>query len=169
MNRTVILSVCALTAGALGTSCSPKGVPAMGSAAVRGEQAGTAPAPQIGESCQSNDPHHICLAVHYVAYKDSKGAPIANEQLAASNIQYVNSIWKQCDIGFQIEKYDAVDPTAKGLAYGGDAQNQLDQIRNAYSVPNELLVVMTGPWRCPEAEARTARSSRARSWIIPRS
>jgi hypothetical protein len=109
--------------------------------------AGTPATPAVGESCQSGDTNHLCLALHFVAYKDPTGTPTANAGQAATIIHTMNQLWTQCDIGFEIEKYEAVDPTADSLAYGADAQNQLNQIRTAYEAPaNELLAVTTGPW-----------------------
>ncbi len=100
-----------------------------------------------GESCVSSDPAKICLAVHFVSYKSAAGAPVADENRAAAIISGMNRFWSQCGIGFQIEKYDAVDPTRFNLAYGSAAQGQTTQIRATFAEPsNQLLAVTTGPW-----------------------
>jgi hypothetical protein len=101
----------------------------------------------IGDSCVSSDANKTCLAVHFVTYKDSSGTPVASTDQAIKIIRTMNQLWSQCNIGFEIEKYDAVDPTPSGLSYGAQSQNELNQIRDTYSQPsNELLGVTTGPW-----------------------
>jgi hypothetical protein len=82
-----------------------------------------------------------------VSYKDSSGTPTATTAQATTIVQTMNKLWSACNIGFEIEKYEAVDPTQSGLVYGAQSQNQLDQIRQTYAQPsNELLAVTTGPW-----------------------
>ena len=116
---------------------------------------GAAPAPApaptgsnlTGESCISGDPSKICLAVHFVSYVDSAGTPVADATQAAAILSTMNRLWSQCGIGFQIEKYEAVDPARSGLAYGSASQGQTDQIRTAFAQPaDQLLAVTTGPW-----------------------
>lgn len=102
---------------------------------------------QVTPSCVSSDANHICLAVQFVSYKDSNGTPVANESQVNTIFNTMNKLWSQCNIGFQVEKYDQVDPTQAGLTYGANSQNELDQIRNAYGTEkNMLLAVNTGPW-----------------------
>jgi hypothetical protein len=100
-----------------------------------------------GESCVSNDPNQLCLAIHFVTYKDNAGTPVADEKQAAKIVAGMNRTWSQCNIAFQIDQYDAVDPTAYGLSYGAQSENELNSIRNKFSQPsNQLLSVTTGPW-----------------------
>ena len=101
----------------------------------------------VGESCTAGDAGKICLAMHFVTYEDPSGTPTATTDQAATIIHTMNQLWAQCDIGFQIENYEAVDPTQFGLTYGAASQNELDQIRTQFEQPtNELLGVTTGPW-----------------------
>lgn len=105
------------------------------------------PSVAIGESCTGGDSSKICLAMHFVTYKDSGGKAVASQAAAATIIHTMNTLWAACNIGFQIEKYDAVTPADYGLSYGSQSQNELNAIRGAFSSPsNELLGVTTGPW-----------------------
>jgi hypothetical protein len=81
-----------------------------------------------------------------VVYKDSAGKAVASPELAASNISATNKIYAQCGIAFQIDQYEAVDPTLYGLAYGAQSANETTSIRKAFGHDNSLLVVYTGPW-----------------------
>ncbi|MGK5083544.1 matrixin family metalloprotease [Bdellovibrionota bacterium FG-1] len=104
-------------------------------------------APVVGESCLSGDANKICLATHFVTYENSAGTAVASITQAGTIIHTMNTLWGKCDIGFQIMKYEAVDPTKYGLSYGAASQNELNQIRNTFSTAaNELLAVTTGPW-----------------------
>ena len=104
------------------------------------------PKVSVGESC-TGDPTRTCLAVHFVAYTDSSGAPTADTTEAATIIHTMNQLFAQCSIGFQIEKYEAISPTQYNLDYGAQSQNQLNQIRQTFDLPsNQLLAVTTGPW-----------------------
>jgi hypothetical protein len=101
----------------------------------------------VTPSCVTSDPNHICLAVHFVSYKDSSGTPVANQSQVNTIFGTMNKLWSQCNIGFQVEKYEQVDPTAKGLSYGANSQNEVDQIRNTYGGDsNMLFAANTGPW-----------------------
>jgi hypothetical protein len=101
----------------------------------------------VTPSCVNSDANHICLAVHFVSYKDSSGTPVANQSQVNTIFGTMNQLWSQCNIGFQVEQYDQVDPTSAGLSYGANSQNELDQIRNTYGSPsNMMLAVNTGPW-----------------------
>jgi hypothetical protein len=101
----------------------------------------------VTPSCVSSDPNHICLAVQFVSYKDSNGTPVANESQVNTIFNTMNKLWSQCNIGFQVEKYEQVDPTQSGLSFGAQSQSETDQIRNTYGTEkNMLLAVNTGPW-----------------------
>lgn len=131
-----------------GDSESATGAPTASSGGNGGvTQTGGNPNVAVGESCTSGDSNKICLAVHFVTYTDSSGTPTATQNQAATIIHEMNTLWSQCDIGFQIENYDPEDPTKYGLSYGAASQNELNQIRGQFSNPNdELLGVTTGPW-----------------------
>jgi hypothetical protein len=101
----------------------------------------------VGDSCEGNTTGKTCLAMHFVTYTDSSGNPTATKEQAATIIRTMNQLYSQCNIAFEIEKYDPVDPTKSGLSYGAQSQNELDAIRQTYAQPtNELLGVTTGPW-----------------------
>lgn len=100
-----------------------------------------------GESCLSSDPQKLCLAVHFVTYKDSAGTAAANAEQAATIIHTMNQLWGACNIGFQIETYEQVDPVQYGLSYGAQSQNELTSVRKTFNTrSDELLAVTTGPW-----------------------
>ena len=99
----------------------------------------------VGDSCENSG--KTCLALHFVSYLDSSKKPTASQEQAANIIRGVNQVYAQCNLAFQIENYEAVDPTQFKLAYGAESQNQLDQIRKTFDSPvSQLLVVTTGPW-----------------------
>jgi hypothetical protein len=101
----------------------------------------------VTPSCVSSDSNHLCLAVQFVSYKDSNGTPVASQSQVNTIFATMNQLWSQCNIGFQVENYEQVDPTQSGLDYGANSQNQLDQIRTTYGTQsNMLLAVNTGPW-----------------------
>lgn len=140
----VILAALISSCGSGSAGASPDGVSPGGGSNNSSSDGGSSNV--VGESC-TGDSNKVCLAVHFVSYKDSSGNVAASTAEAANIIHTMNTIWSQCSIGFQIEKYDAVDPTQYGLSYGSNSQNQLNQIRQTFKSPtNELLGVTTGPW-----------------------
>lgn len=100
----------------------------------------------VGESCHTNDPNHICLALKYVAYKDSSGTPTVSQEAAVNNIKQFNKLWGQCNIGFQIDNYSAIAPKESGLSYSTANVGELDDIRKVENDDKTLLVVTTGTW-----------------------
>jgi hypothetical protein len=141
----------ALTAIAL-TGCDSGGAAGQDAGTVGSSQVNTSTGSGdnnglVTPSCVSSDPNHICLAVQFVSYKDSNGTPVANVSQVNTILGTMNKLWSQCNIGFQVEKYEQVDPTQVGLSYGAASQSETDQIRNAYGTEkNMLLAVNTGPW-----------------------
>ena len=113
----------------------------------------------VGESCKSSDPNHICLAVKYIVYGDASGrTPISSAQ-AAENIKVINKIWGQCNIGFQIESYEKVDPTKYHLIYSTTNLTELDDIRSAFEDSQHLLIVTTGSWNRTGTLGRTSANA----------
>jgi hypothetical protein len=107
---------------------------------------GATPAtPAVGESCVDGDADKICLAIRFVTYTNN-GAPAASATQAATIIHKMNSLFSQCNIGFQIQTYEQVNPADYGLAYGSASQSQTDSIRGQFEVDDRLLAVTTGPW-----------------------
>jgi hypothetical protein len=115
-----------------------------------GQQPGPVPVlggqPVVGDTCHSDDPQHICLAVKYVVYRDSTGAAIVDQATAINNIRAVNQIWNQCNIGFQIEQYVPVIPADYQLNYRTANFTELDDIRTTFDDDTTLLLVTTGTW-----------------------
>lgn len=104
------------------------------------------PTPDLGESCHSNDPDKICLSLKYVVYKDSQGAPVADDAQILANLSEINDIWSQCGIGFEIGERLQADPADYGLLYNTSSMGELTTIRDKLNDGNTLLVVSTGTW-----------------------
>jgi hypothetical protein len=101
----------------------------------------------IGSSCVSTtDPDHQCIGVKIVAYTDSSGKASLSESQAATLITGINSIWAACNVAFQIDEYQTIDPTTVGLSYGAASENELTQIRSRFSDNKTFLLAATGPW-----------------------
>lgn len=100
----------------------------------------------VGPSCKGGDANHICLALKYVAYDDGTGKPVASQADALTNLQTINKEWAQCDIGFQIEEYDAITPKDYGFNFSPANTDELDPIRTQLSNDHTMLVVTTGTW-----------------------
>jgi hypothetical protein len=145
----IAISSCNSSGGSAGEDAGTVGTPIANVpiGTVPPADTGNIPSGLVTPSCVTSDSNHICLAVHFVSYKDSNGTPVVNESQLKTIMSTMNSLFAQCGIGFQVEKYEQVDPTAAGLSYGANSQNELDQIRNTYGNPsNMLLGVNTGPW-----------------------
>jgi len=104
------------------------------------------PDPISAEGCSSSDPNHMCIGIKFVVYKDANENPVMTREEASSLIAKVNGLWQQCNIAFQIDEYQAVNPVAYGLTYSSGAQSQTTQIRSTFSNNTTFLVVVTGPW-----------------------
>ncbi|MGK5085236.1 matrixin family metalloprotease [Bdellovibrionota bacterium FG-1] len=130
-------------------SISPTGG---GGAPSGGADGGPAPTPSgspIGQKesvCVSSDPNHICLGLKLVSYMDALGVPTVNRADATSLVGEMNQIWSACNIAFQLDEYEAVDPTVSGLSYGSQSESELYDIRKIYGDAVTMLVTVTGPW-----------------------
>ena len=100
---------------------------------------------QAAGTCVSTDSNHMCIGVKVVAYKDSNGNAVTQAQ-SDTLMQGINALWATCNIGFQVEEYDAVDPSQYGLSYGASSENELTQIRQTFSNNTTFLLAMTGAW-----------------------
>jgi len=114
-------------------------------AALRTRAPGSTPPFLVGDSCRSDDPARICLALKYVVYNDGAG-PVVSREDAIRNLKQINSLWGQCGIQFQIEQYVALDPAESRLAFRTSNYPELDDIRNRLGEPRSLLLVTTGAW-----------------------
>ena len=97
-------------------------------------------------TCVSSDPNHICIGLKFVAYQDGTGIPTVNQADSQTLVEQISTIWAACNVGFQVDQYEAVDPTTVGLVYGSGSENDLTSIRSQYSDDSTFLVVITGPW-----------------------
>jgi len=97
---------------------------------------------RIGERCTAE----TCLALRYVVYRDDDGEPVLSETQSAENLHRINRLWSDCDIGFEIEKYDVVSPREHRLRFRTASYPELTQIRKSFEDDRWLLVVTTGPW-----------------------
>ena len=101
---------------------------------------------KLGDTCGSTDKSQICLALKYVVYTDSAGAPVVDRPTALANLASINSIWSQCNIAFQIDDFVELNPADYGLTYNTPTMKELSTIRSDLSNSTELLVVTTGAW-----------------------
>jgi hypothetical protein len=99
-----------------------------------------------GTTCKTDDPNHICLALKYVSYKDSKGNLTVSADEAVANLKVANKLYGQCNVGFQIDSYVAADPNASGLTFNTADTGELSDIRKNFIDDSTLLVVTTGKW-----------------------
>jgi hypothetical protein len=103
--------------------------------------------PRTGATCVSQDPEHMCIGLKIVSYVDnSDDTPTLSEPDANAVVRQINDIWRRCDIAFQLEDYQAVDPTRYGLDYGSRSESQLNSIRERFSDDDTFLVTVVGPW-----------------------
>ncbi len=100
----------------------------------------------IGDSCQSDDPERLCIALRYVSYEEDNGTVVVSRKLAIEQIRQVNALWAQCGIAFQIESYETVNPHGFGLHFGPRSEDETYQIRKRYAQDSSFLVVTTGEW-----------------------
>ncbi|MGK5082624.1 matrixin family metalloprotease, partial [Bdellovibrionota bacterium FG-1] len=103
-------------------------------------------APIVGDSCQSSDPQHLCVALKYVPYLDGNGAPVVTSAQAIANVTAINKVWAQCNIGFQIDEFVPANPKDFGFSFQTANLSELDPIRTAFDDDHTLLVVTTGTW-----------------------
>jgi hypothetical protein len=110
------------------------------------------PAPHTGvktqpiegaDSCTSSDPNHICIGLKVVSYTKS-GVPVLSKADAVSVTRDMSTIWAQCNIGYQLESYEQVDPATVGLNYDSNWQSDGDAIRATFNDNASFLVVTVG-------------------------
>jgi hypothetical protein len=107
----------------------------------------SSPAPSGGAySCVSSDADRQCIGLKLVSYEDSAGKSSVPRAAAETLVEKMNAIWGTCNIAFQLEDYETVDPTVTGLTYGAGSQNELTDIRKEFGNKSTFLVVVTGPW-----------------------
>jgi hypothetical protein len=117
-----------------------------GSGPSPGETPAAEAAPVSNPTCHSDDPDHMCLALNYVVYKNSSDQPVVTQQEAIKNVEEINQLYKQCNVSFQIDQYQAVNPKDFGLTYQTANNSELTSIRKAFVNSSTLLVTTTGTW-----------------------
>jgi hypothetical protein len=136
------------------------GLPIVIPTGLSGFPAGAHTSPQLGESCESADANHVCLALKYVVYADSSGSPIIPQATIAKNISAINAIWNPCNLGFQIDKIVFPRPSDYGLNPNPSNMSELSSIRSTFEGADLLLIVTTGTWN----RSGTLGSSSANAW-----
>jgi hypothetical protein len=94
-------------------------------------------------SCVSSDPNHLCLGVSMVSFTDNN-VPTISQAEAIATIDRINLVWGQCNVGFQLENYSAVDPTTKDLSFNVSWKSGGDSVREAFASNSTFLVVAVG-------------------------
>ncbi|MBC7398231.1 MAG: matrixin family metalloprotease [Bdellovibrionales bacterium] len=100
------------------------------------------PAP-ISSTCVSSDPAHLCMGIKMVSYTKND-SPVLSESQANALIAGINKAWSPCNIAFQLEKYEAVDPATRGLNFDSNWRYDGDTIRSNFNDGNTFLVVSVG-------------------------
>lgn len=94
-------------------------------------------------SCVSSDPNHLCFGLKIVSYQKS-GVPVISRADAISLVNRISSVWSACNLGFQLETYQAVDPANYGFSYDTNWSSDGDRVRSAFNDSKTLLVVTVG-------------------------
>lgn len=94
-------------------------------------------------SCVLSDPNHICIGLKIVSYVKN-GVSVLTQTDALKLVEEISTVWSQCNIGFQLETYQAVDPTTKNLSFNSNWQNDGDTIREMFNDNSSFLVVTVG-------------------------
>ncbi|MBU6153473.1 MAG: hypothetical protein KGP28_04145 [Bdellovibrionales bacterium] len=97
-------------------------------------------------SCDSNDPEFQCLGLKIVSFENENGSAVLKESESLKLVAEMNQVWKTCKIGFQLEKYESLQPQSQGLPYSPDWKRDSDTIRARFDEESRFLVVAVGPW-----------------------
>ena len=95
--------------------------------------------------CTSNDPEHLCMGLTLVSYTDPNGVPVITGDEAATLVDGINAVWAPCNIAFQLEDYQAVNPVTEGLSYSPNWRAESTRIRNAF-IYNVIPSLKCGLW-----------------------
>jgi hypothetical protein len=112
----------------------------------------SSPAPGVSgvsgpaEGCAGGASDRLCIGLKYVAYTDSAGNAAATQAQAAQLTREMNQVWSACGIAFQLEVFQAVNPSDAGLTYNTGGFGEQDDIRAAFGDDRRFLIVATGPW-----------------------
>jgi hypothetical protein len=99
----------------------------------------------IGD-CKEDATISQCLALKFIAYRSGSQDPTLEKIEADALVGGMNRVWKPCGIGFTLEWFEIVDPTAYRLAYSPDWRTESQRIRETFADPERFLIVAVGPW-----------------------
>jgi len=97
-------------------------------------------------SCVSSDTSRTCIGLKIVSYQSSSGVTDVTEAGAVTLVNSMNTVWSQCNIAFQLEVYQSVDPTTLGLPYSPNWQSQTNAVRTAFEDNTRFVYAAVGPW-----------------------
>jgi hypothetical protein len=97
-------------------------------------------------TCESDDPDFQCIGLKVVSFEDQGNHPVLKEVETLKLVSEMNDVWKPCKIGFQLEKYESLQPESQGLPYSPDWKRDSDTIRARFDENNRFLIVAVGPW-----------------------
>jgi hypothetical protein len=120
----------------------------------------SAPARAAWNPCAPGDPGFLCLALKMVVYRDESGEPVQTREQAQRSLARVNEVWEPCRLGFVLEKFVPVSPSAEDLRFRTGNFSELNAIRETFGEDEALLVAGTGPWD----RSGTLGGSRASAW-----
>lgn len=138
-----VLLILALSACGPGASPSSPAVPAQTMDPAPPQNSSTQ---TYSATCRSNDPDLQCLGLKVVSFQNESGIPVLKESETLKLIEEMNQVWKPCNIAFQLEKYEAIQPESQGLPYSPDWKRDSDTIRARFDENNRFLIVAVGPW-----------------------
>lgn len=102
--------------------------------------------PGLGGTCKTGDSNHLCLGLKYVVYQNSSNKAVVSQPDLVKTVDGISDVWKQCDIGFQLDQVVSAQPPSGTLKYNPANMIEMDDIRKVYGDSNSLLVVTTGKW-----------------------
>lgn len=111
-------------------------------------------------NCRGGDSNHaLCLGIKYVVYQSPVG-PVISRNDANRNIALLNNMWGRCQIHFEIDDFQVVNPGDFGLPFHTADYSDLDEIRSRFASDKDLLIVTTGAWN----RAGSLGDSHANAW-----
>ena len=72
------------------------------------------------------------------------GVPVITEAQAVTMVSGVNAIWSTCNIAFELEKYQAVNPADYGFDYNTNWTADAGMVRSAFKETNKMVMIAVG-------------------------
>ncbi|MBI3554720.1 MAG: hypothetical protein HY074_00480 [Deltaproteobacteria bacterium] len=89
----------------------------------------------------------VVIAVRYLDFRDPKtGKAISDAESVNTMVNEVSEVWAQCQVGFRLEAYDAIDPRQYGTGFSPVSFAELDHLREATENKRYLTMIGTGAW-----------------------